>query len=383
MPRPNRRRIQVSDDEDDKDSVELQQQPSRTHKRLANSPIKPRRHISDSEEDQIKAEEQEASENDSDSELDSDNTPDSVDVEIKSLKTASATSTARKTYRQINDKRNKLLHDPPSPTTPRARPNLSLAIDSTRLKNNSEQDATPEANNQSPAHDTTPSMADISQNASFLSDPNALSTPIGAPEGQSTPSGQNKVNNILPDDTDTPLQQKEDTHSHPVTPVQASHKRRSASPLESAGSPDSSQLSSAPPTSGQSHNTDPSTAATSNPSASTLSEDVPKLNPPAEKGVPSTPERGSATLEADFNQRLTVSRGNMASISAFRPPFNSVPTLVPISPSKSRLRAMEAEKQAFQSSIPTKPRLVISRLLLHNFKSYAGTQEIGPFDTVS
>lgn len=57
--------------------------------------------------------------------------------------------------------------------------------------------------------------------------------------------------------------------------------------------------------------------------------------------------------------------------------------LVAVSPSKGRLRSLAAE-QAFQDKdLPPRPRLVISKLVLTNFKSYAGRQEIGPFHTVS
>lgn len=57
--------------------------------------------------------------------------------------------------------------------------------------------------------------------------------------------------------------------------------------------------------------------------------------------------------------------------------------LVTVSPSKGRLRSIAAEQASSAKEATTKPRLVISKLVLTNFKSYAGRQEIGPFHSVS
>ena len=57
--------------------------------------------------------------------------------------------------------------------------------------------------------------------------------------------------------------------------------------------------------------------------------------------------------------------------------------LVAVSPSKGRLRSMAAEQAFQEKDLPPRPRLVISKLALTNFKSYAGRQEIGPFHSVS
>lgn len=56
--------------------------------------------------------------------------------------------------------------------------------------------------------------------------------------------------------------------------------------------------------------------------------------------------------------------------------------LVTVSPSKGRLRSLAAEQAITDKDAPSKPRLVISKLVLTNFKSYAGRQEIGPFHSV-
>lgn len=57
--------------------------------------------------------------------------------------------------------------------------------------------------------------------------------------------------------------------------------------------------------------------------------------------------------------------------------------LVAVSPSKGRLRSLAAEQAFHEKDLPPRPRLVISKLVLTNFKSYAGRQEIGPFHSVS
>lgn len=57
--------------------------------------------------------------------------------------------------------------------------------------------------------------------------------------------------------------------------------------------------------------------------------------------------------------------------------------LVMVSPSKTRLRREAAEEAARLSMVEPEPRLVISKLVLENFKSYAGAQTIGPFNSVS
>lgn len=56
--------------------------------------------------------------------------------------------------------------------------------------------------------------------------------------------------------------------------------------------------------------------------------------------------------------------------------------LVAVSPSKGRLRSLAAEQAFNEKDLPPRPRLVISKLALTNFKSYAGRQEIGPFHSV-
>ena len=55
-----------------------------------------------------------------------------------------------------------------------------------------------------------------------------------------------------------------------------------------------------------------------------------------------------------------------------------------VSPSKGRLRSLAAEQALkHEKEAETTPRLVIEKLVLNNFKSYAGVQEIGPFHSVS
>lgn len=48
---------------------------------------------------------------------------------------------------------------------------------------------------------------------------------------------------------------------------------------------------------------------------------------------------------------------------------------------KSRANALFEQQQAEELAGP-KPRLVITHLVLVNFKSYAGRQEVGPFHAV-
>lgn len=62
---------------------------------------------------------------------------------------------------------------------------------------------------------------------------------------------------------------------------------------------------------------------------------------------------------------------------------NSNDGLVAISPSKGRLRSLAAEQALLDKDTPATPRMVISKLVLMNFKSYYGRQEIGPFHSVS
>lgn len=111
--------------------------------------------------------------------------------------------------------------------------------------------------------------------------------------------------------------------------------------------------------------------------------DMPSLGPP-----PRTPERNVVdfshipvrhTNNDDDSDSDSDPRTNPANQS-FGP--DDVINLVTISPSKGRLRALEAEKEASQADKPKDPRLVITKLVLTDFKSYAGKQEIGPFDSV-
>lgn len=74
-------------------------------------------------------------------------------------------------------------------------------------------------------------------------------------------------------------------------------------------------------------------------------------------------------------------------LPAPKPSFGDFSTtsdgLVAVSPSKGRLRSLAAEQAFNEKDLPPRPRLVISKLVLTNFKSYAGRQEIGPFHSVS
>lgn len=125
-------------------------------------------------------------------------------------------------------------------------------------------------------------------------------------------------------------------------------------------------------------------STTPQPTPSLVPSDVPELGPP-----PRTPERKVVDFSNDRHLINSSSKDEVMETDHHTHPGNQsfgpddVINLVTISPSKGRLRALEAEKAASQADKPKDPRLVISRLVLTNFKSYAGKQEIGPFDSVS
>lgn len=101
----------------------------------------------------------------------------------------------------------------------------------------------------------------------------------------------------------------------------------------------------------------------------------------AKPGIKTMNAPGQATgsplcsFTEDFGNKLNIADANNIN-------KNGKDNLVLVAPANGRLKALEAEKLASQNNTSTEPRLVISKLVLINFKSYAGTQIVGPFDTV-
>ncbi|KAA8915429.1 hypothetical protein TRICI_002419 [Trichomonascus ciferrii] len=107
---------------------------------------------------------------------------------------------------------------------------------------------------------------------------------------------------------------------------------------------------------------------------------------------PFTPRKSHQPL-ADITQRENIS----SSVTGITDTMQRVslgtnkPDMIPTSPLLNRsspARALVHGGSAVKSPVPQPPpvpkqRLVISKLVLNNFKSYAGRQEIGPFHSVS
>lgn len=107
---------------------------------------------------------------------------------------------------------------------------------------------------------------------------------------------------------------------------------------------------------------------------------------------PVTPRKSHQPL-ADITKRENIS----SSITGITDTMQRVslgtnkPNMIPTSPLLNRsspARSLAHGGSAVKSPVPQPPpapkqRLVISKLVLNNFKSYAGRQEIGPFHSVS
>lgn len=107
---------------------------------------------------------------------------------------------------------------------------------------------------------------------------------------------------------------------------------------------------------------------------------------------PVTPRKSHQPL-ADITKRENISSSvtgitdTMQRVSL----GNNMPNMIPTSPLLNRsspARALAHGGSAIKSPVPQPPpepkqRLVITKLVLNNFKSYAGRQEIGPFHSVS
>ncbi|GME80887.1 unnamed protein product [Ambrosiozyma monospora] len=112
----------------------------------------------------------------------------------------------------------------------------------------------------------------------------------------------------------------------------------------------------------------------------------------------STPTRGTSRMQSAVTSRIVTSPTKAPSVLSTSPLKNRLPTSpvrgrVSMSPTKAARRVsviglepLQDPKRRRLSSDPQpqpevhEPRLVIDHLLLHNFKSYAGDQIIGPFN---
>lgn len=95
----------------------------------------------------------------------------------------------------------------------------------------------------------------------------------------------------------------------------------------------------------------------------------------------------SSFLQTPSNRQPSLVGLNFTRSKSFlmQPPSTNTVSegLVMVSPSKGRLRSLAAEQALKrEKEAETIPRLVIEKLVLDNFKSYAGVQEIGPFHSV-
>lgn len=95
----------------------------------------------------------------------------------------------------------------------------------------------------------------------------------------------------------------------------------------------------------------------------------------------------STLLQTPSNRQPSLVGLNFTRSKSFlmQPPSTNAVSegLVMVSPSKGRLRSLAAEQALKrEKEAETIPRLVIEKLVLDNFKSYAGIQEIGPFHSV-
>lgn len=198
---------------------------------------------------------------------------------------------------------------------------------------------------------------------SFMSTPNALSTPINYTKTDAGNSHGIQVAHLHPlSQNQQILNQSDEKQDSTITTTVTPSKSFS----QTTAKPNNSSRPNAIPRLG------------TPPSLTLRDANIPNLGPPR------TPERSLVSFEADFNKRLHLS--GKENISTDLDPNSSshdIANLITISPSKGRLRALEAEKAASQADKQKDPRLVITKLVLTNFKSYAGKQEIGPFDSVS
>ncbi|KIY43282.1 RecF/RecN/SMC protein [Fistulina hepatica ATCC 64428] len=95
----------------------------------------------------------------------------------------------------------------------------------------------------------------------------------------------------------------------------------------------------------------------SSPVKKPISSPKPKLEPLELEDIPDTPIRPRVSLVSPFKSQLPASQTPGSPLK----PQGSVADFTEVVPD------------------PTKPRLVIHKIVLNNFKSYAGRQEIGPF----